>query len=214
MGATVGVLMLVMALVGGCGSASDEAVEAAGSPTAGSGQVQVPDVLGLDLDEAKDRLGPDLDAKSVDATGRDRMQIIDSNWQVVQQDPTGGSAVPKGTTVTLHVVKEGESVSPTASPTATATPSGAPPATSAPPAPQVADSQPAPPPAPTPTPTPRPADPLPPANNPPPANDNPPAVYYANCSEVKAAGAAPIRRGDPGYSSKLDRDGDGIACEN
>lgn len=38
-------------------------------------------------------------------------------------------------------------------------------------------------------------------------------VYYANCSEVRAAGAAPIRRGDPGYSRKLDRDGDGIACE-
>jgi hypothetical protein len=27
-------------------------------------------------------------------------------------------------------------------------------------------------------------------------------------------GAAPIHRGEPGYSSKLDRDGDGIACEN
>ncbi|TCJ40710.1 PASTA domain-containing protein [Parafrankia sp. BMG5.11] len=204
MGTTVGVLMLVMALVGGCGSASDGAVEAAGSPTAGSGQVQVPDVLGLDLDEAKDRLGPDLDAKSVDATGRDRMQIVDSNWQVVQQDPTGGSAVPKGTTVTLHVVKEGESVSPTASPTATATPSGAPPATSAP-----AVTQPAPPP----VPTPRPADPLPPADNPPPANDDPPAAYYANCDAVHAAGAAPLHAGEPGYRRGLDRDGDGTACD-
>jgi hypothetical protein len=29
-----------------------------------------------------------------------------------------------------------------------------------------------------------------------------------------AAGAAPIHRGEPGYSSKLDRDGDGVACEN
>ena len=38
-------------------------------------------------------------------------------------------------------------------------------------------------------------------------------VYYANCTEVRAAGADPIHRGDPGYSSKLDRDGDGIACE-
>ncbi|MBM7086921.1 excalibur calcium-binding domain-containing protein [Micromonospora sp. MMS20-R2-29] len=38
-------------------------------------------------------------------------------------------------------------------------------------------------------------------------------VYYANCTAVRAAGAAPIRRGDPGYSRKLDRDGDGIACE-
>ncbi|MBB5837173.1 excalibur calcium-binding domain-containing protein [Kribbella italica] len=39
-------------------------------------------------------------------------------------------------------------------------------------------------------------------------------AYYANCSEVRAAGAAPIHAGDPGYSRKLDRDGDGIACEN
>lgn len=38
-------------------------------------------------------------------------------------------------------------------------------------------------------------------------------TYYANCSAVRAAGAAPIYRGQPGYSSKLDRDGDGVACE-
>ncbi|HET8878850.1 MAG TPA: DUF1524 domain-containing protein [Arthrobacter sp.] len=46
-----------------------------------------------------------------------------------------------------------------------------------------------------------------------PAAPAPAAVYYANCTAVRAAGAAPIRRGQPGYSSKLDRDGDGIACE-
>lgn len=38
-------------------------------------------------------------------------------------------------------------------------------------------------------------------------------VYYQNCSAVRAAGAAPICTGDPGYSRKLDRDGDGIGCE-
>ncbi len=38
-------------------------------------------------------------------------------------------------------------------------------------------------------------------------------AYYPNCSAARAAGAAPIREGDPGYSRKLDRDGDGIACE-
>ena len=38
-------------------------------------------------------------------------------------------------------------------------------------------------------------------------------VQYANCTEARAAGAAPVRRGDPGYSPKLDRDGDGIGCE-
>lgn len=36
---------------------------------------------------------------------------------------------------------------------------------------------------------------------------------FSNCSEVRAAGAAPIRSGDAGYSRRLDRDGDGIACE-
>jgi hypothetical protein len=38
-------------------------------------------------------------------------------------------------------------------------------------------------------------------------------VYYANCSAVRAAGKAPLTRYDPGYAPKLDRDGDGIACE-
>ncbi|MBU6328820.1 MAG: excalibur calcium-binding domain-containing protein [Acidobacteria bacterium] len=38
-------------------------------------------------------------------------------------------------------------------------------------------------------------------------------VYYANCSAARAAGAAPIRRGDPGYRSALDGDKDGVACE-
>lgn len=36
---------------------------------------------------------------------------------------------------------------------------------------------------------------------------------FANCSAARAAGAAPVRRGDPGYGPHLDRDNDGIACE-
>ncbi|WP_425451253.1 GmrSD restriction endonuclease domain-containing protein [Williamsia limnetica] len=79
------------------------------------------------------------------------------------------------------------------------------------------------------TPIPRTSTPAPvrPANTPPPAPAytpppepvyTPPAVVdapvsYANCSAVRAAGAAPIYAGQPGYSSKLDRDGDGVACE-
>lgn len=39
------------------------------------------------------------------------------------------------------------------------------------------------------------------------------AVTYSNCAEVEDAGAAPLSAGDPGYSSSLDRDGDGIACD-
>ncbi len=38
-------------------------------------------------------------------------------------------------------------------------------------------------------------------------------VFYRNCSEARAAGAAPIYRGQPGYRSEMDGDGDGIACE-
>lgn len=38
-------------------------------------------------------------------------------------------------------------------------------------------------------------------------------AHYSSCKEARAAGAAPLHRGDPGYSSDLDRDGDGVACE-
>jgi hypothetical protein len=41
----------------------------------------------------------------------------------------------------------------------------------------------------------------------------PTATSYENCDAARAAGAAPVHRGDPGYGSHLDRDGDGIGCE-
>ncbi|PFK45207.1 excalibur calcium-binding domain-containing protein [Bacillus cereus] len=46
-----------------------------------------------------------------------------------------------------------------------------------------------------------------------PANGNTDSAYYINCAAVRAAGKAPLHKGQPGYSSHLDRDGDGIACE-
>ena len=48
----------------------------------------------------------------------------------------------------------------------------------------------------TPTPIPAPAD-----------------LHFHNCKEARAAGYSHIRRGEPGYSPHLDRDGDGIACD-
>ena len=36
---------------------------------------------------------------------------------------------------------------------------------------------------------------------------------FRNCSAARAAGAAPVRVGDPGYGAHLDRDGDGVGCE-
>ncbi|PFN02254.1 excalibur calcium-binding domain-containing protein [Bacillus cereus] len=47
-----------------------------------------------------------------------------------------------------------------------------------------------------------------PNNNPPQGNYN-----FKSCKEAKAAGFSNITRDNPAYSSKLDRDGDGLACD-
>ncbi|MFC4556034.1 glycoside hydrolase family 3 N-terminal domain-containing protein [Georgenia faecalis] len=39
-------------------------------------------------------------------------------------------------------------------------------------------------------------------------------VYYENCDAARAAGAAPVHRGEPGYGTHLDRDRDGVGCED
>lgn len=65
------------------------------------------------------------------------------------------------------------------------------------------------------------AVPVPPAEvSPPPAAvlpTTPPAVavvpFYGSCADARAAGAAPIAVGQPGYRPALDRDGDGTACD-
>ncbi|WP_425862690.1 excalibur calcium-binding domain-containing protein [Arthrobacter sp. TWP1-1] len=38
-------------------------------------------------------------------------------------------------------------------------------------------------------------------------------VYYQNCTEARAAGAAPLYIGQPGYRPGMDGDSDGVACE-
>ena len=39
------------------------------------------------------------------------------------------------------------------------------------------------------------------------------SISYSGCNEVRAAGKAPLRAGEPGYREEMDGDGDGIACE-
>ncbi|WNO53638.1 excalibur calcium-binding domain-containing protein [Stakelama saccharophila] len=39
------------------------------------------------------------------------------------------------------------------------------------------------------------------------------SVYYPDCAAARAAGAAPMHRGSPGYRDHLDGDNDGTACE-
>ena len=60
---------------------------------------------------------------------------------------------------------------------------------------------------------PAPAPYVPPAPAPAPYVPPAPAAYYASCAAVRAAGAAPLYAGQPGYSFSLDRDRDGVACE-
>ncbi|UJW30681.1 excalibur calcium-binding domain-containing protein [Saccharothrix sp. AJ9571] len=73
---------------------------------------------------------------------------------------------------------------------------------------QAAVPQPAPAPVPAPT-----KQAVPPQTTIPVEEPEPAAAYYKNCDAARAAGAAPLSAGDPGYSLKLDRDKDGIACE-
>jgi hypothetical protein len=46
-----------------------------------------------------------------------------------------------------------------------------------------------------------------------PSTPAPPAGGYRNCAEARANGDAPLYVGQPGYAPRLDRDGDGVACE-
>ena len=41
----------------------------------------------------------------------------------------------------------------------------------------------------------------------------PASSAFRNCAAARAAGAAPVYRGDPGFGDHLDRDGDGVGCE-
>lgn len=40
-----------------------------------------------------------------------------------------------------------------------------------------------------------------------------PGAYYRNCDAARAAGVAPLYRGEPGYREPMDADSDGVACE-
>jgi micrococcal nuclease len=40
------------------------------------------------------------------------------------------------------------------------------------------------------------------------------SVVYEDCDAARAAGAAPLQEGQPGYRTALDRDADGVACES
>lgn len=66
-----------------------------------------------------------------------------------------------------------------------------------------------------PRPAPRPVAPVVSAPRPPTMTPIQPVAgtYYVNCDAVRAAGRAPLYRGQAGYRAGLDRDNNGVACE-
>ncbi|RZS89889.1 excalibur calcium-binding domain-containing protein [Motilibacter rhizosphaerae] len=121
--------------------------------------------------------------------------------------PRGGVGLPRPVVSTPAVVP-----GPVVNPTPTLPPQPVPPVYVPPQPAQTTEA-----PAPVVVVVPPPADPAPVTTAPAVAATTPPPpaadVYYANCDAVRAAGAAPLYRGQPGYRPGLDRDGDGVACE-
>lgn len=132
-------------------------------------------------------------------------------FQVTAQTPGAGvkAKVSKAVSLTVraastpaplvsHKPSPSASSSPTPSPSPSTTPTPSPEPTTMEPSPEPSADEVVEEPAPEPPAQPDPA---------------PQQAYYSSCKEAKAAGAAPLYRGDPGYRSGLDRDGDGVACE-
>ena len=147
---------------------------------------EIPDVVGQDLPAAVKTLN-EAGYKSISMQDENGKILYNSaDYVVTAQDPAKGKTA---TSKTIKLTAKAK-VKPTPSPTPTTkSPSPTPTTTS-----------------PTPTPTPE-------ATSEAPAPAPEPEVFYKNCAAARAAGAAPIYRGQPGYRSKLDADGDGIACD-
>jgi hypothetical protein len=78
--------------------------------TADTGQIVVPEVVGLDHQLAQDTMqAAGLYALAEeDATGQGRLLLWDRNWTVVSQDPPAGTSVSADQTITLHANKDDE----------------------------------------------------------------------------------------------------------
>jgi hypothetical protein len=92
---------LIVDRPGLCGGAEGGST---GSTTDGS-SIVVPNVIGLDLQTAQDTLQAAgfFDLGSHDVTGQSSLQIIDSNWEVVDQVPAAGSNAETSAHVELGV---------------------------------------------------------------------------------------------------------------
>ncbi len=220
---TLTLIVLTGLILTGCSGKQASAISSADAVAVET--VTVPGVLSLTLDKATDQL-EDLGFKveAVD-TVDGKSIIIEKDWQVTSQDPSEGAQGAKGSTVHLgvknlekaaaekatadkaaadkvaaeaaaaaKVVADKAAAEKAAADQAAAQQVAAQKAAEA--AAQQAAQQAV-------------VKPAPVVQAPAPA-----AAYYANCAAAKAAGAAPLYAGQPGYSTGLDRDRDGVACES
>ncbi|MDQ0924666.1 chemotaxis protein histidine kinase CheA [Pseudarthrobacter sp. W1I19] len=230
---TLTLVVLTGLMLTGCGGGKQVAVQATETATAVAAvaeTVAVPGVIGMTLDKATEQL-EDLGFK-VEAldTVDGKSIIVKKNWQVISQDPTESATAAKGSTVHLGVTSleklaaekaaaekaaaekaaaEQAVAAKAAAEKAAADKAAADKAAADKAAADVAAAQAA-------KPAPAPAAPAPAAPAPAvpaPAVPAPAAVYYANCTAARQAGAAPVYAGTPGYGKHLDRDGDGIGCD-
>ena len=181
------VIVLVPAVSGCDDSAAHEAASASAAATTPAA-VEVPDVVGMKGDDAADALKKAGLSKTPSYTDADGEESVwaPGNWSVTAQDPAAGERVPADQEITLTVNHDSADAAASASAAAEATE-------------QAAQEEP--------------AQPEAPAQEPQSEPEEQADAYYANCTEAKAAGAAPMYRGSPGYRADLDRDDDGIACD-
>ncbi len=174
-------------------------------------ELSVPNVVGLALLEAVSKL---------EGSGYRHVAVVDEfgatieeshyedGFKVTAQDAVG-EGVSTSTTITLTVAESAVAslvMTPDESPSATPEPEATP-ETEATPEPEPASEEPA-----EASDTPEvEEEPAPPAPAPQPVRA--PTQMYSSCAQARAAGAAPLYEGDPGYNPRLDRDKDGVACE-
>lgn len=174
-------------------------------------ELSVPNVVGLALPEAVSKL---------EGSGYRHVAVVDEfgttieeshyedGFKVKAQDAVG-EGVSTSSTITLTVTESAVAslvMTPDESPSATPEPEATP-ETEATPEPEPASEEPT-----------EASDapeveeePAPPAPAPQPVRA--PTQMYSSCAQARAAGAAPLYEGDPGYNPRLDRDKDGVACE-
>jgi len=88
-------------------AAEPAAAEPVAAKAADDGRKRVPDVVGMNHENAQNRLR-DLGFENLgerDATGQDRLLLWDRNWQVVKQSPAAGTKVDPDRAIVLSSKK-------------------------------------------------------------------------------------------------------------